>query len=76
MQPKKNELPRRRACEVSESRPLRYKNQETRAFRPDSWFLSLGSFAQPDYQDATPDAERRGILMIKFIFLGTLKNIY
>ena len=25
-----------------------------------SWF-----FAQPDYQDATPDAERRGILMIK-----------
>jgi len=34
--------------------------QETRAFRPDSWF-----FAQPDYQDATPDAERRGILMIK-----------
>ncbi|HEX9828149.1 MAG TPA: hypothetical protein VGA80_16235 [Flavobacteriaceae bacterium] len=29
----------------------RYQNQETRAFRPDSWF-----FAQPDYQDATPEA--------------------
>ena len=25
--------------------------QETRAFRPDSWF-----FAQPDYQDATHEA--------------------
>ncbi|HEX9828282.1 MAG TPA: hypothetical protein VGA80_16910 [Flavobacteriaceae bacterium] len=50
-----NELPRRRAYEVSESRPLRYKNQETRA---SSRLLVLVSwfFAQPDYQDATPEA--------------------
>jgi hypothetical protein len=30
----KNELPRRRAYEVLESRPLRYKNQDTRQNNP------------------------------------------
>ncbi|HEX9827999.1 MAG TPA: hypothetical protein VGA80_15475 [Flavobacteriaceae bacterium] len=39
--------------------------QETRAFSSRLLVLVSWFFAQPDYQDATPDAERRGILMIK-----------
>ena len=49
-----NELPRR-AVEVSESRPLRYKNQDTRPF-----VLLLGSsllfYVSRDYLDATTEA--------------------
>jgi len=56
-----NELPRGRAIEVSETRPLRYENQETRlnffVLALDSWFFNQSN--------ASPESDPRGILLIK-----------
>ncbi len=60
-----NELPRRRAYEVLEARPLRYKNQDTRQNNPMRCMVTIYKATLDARPTGNGRAEPQGILLIK-----------